>query len=378
MGLARVKIKALNDQVSLFSSLILILNFILILTFSTSNLILFYILFESSLIPTLSLILLWGYQPERLQAGIYLILYTISASLPLLFLIAFIYNKSSSLSIILPLPKFYLWNPHNFISLAAIIAFLVKIPLFITHLWLPKAHVEAPVAGSIVLAGILLKLGSYGILRLSLLCPPFSLSIQSPILAVSIWGGVATSIICLRQQDIKSLIAYSSVGHIALLIGGIFRANLWGWSAALAIMVAHGLSSSALFSLANIYYESSTSRSLTLTKGISFLFPAITTLWFLAAIANIAAPPTINLFREIMLITRILSSSISTSIPLALIRFLTAGYSLLLFTASHHGWPPSFFNNLSTSNHKNFSISILHLLPSFIIISFRFVVSLWI
>ena len=155
-------------------------------------------------------------------------------------------------------------------------AFLVKLPLYSTHLWLPKAHVEAPVAGSIILAGILLKLGVYGLLRVYSSIPHLPTSLFFIIVPLSLVGAVMTSLICLRQTDFKALIAYSSVGHIGLLAGGLFSSFLWGWQGALTIRVAHGLCSSGLFALANILYLTANTRSLFLIKGLQAYFPTIT------------------------------------------------------------------------------------------------------
>ena len=159
--------------------------------------------------------------------------------------------------------------------MSSIFAFLVKMPIYLVHLWLPKAHVEAPIAGSIVLAGVLLKLGRFGLMQIMLCFPPVDKMVPAVISAVSMWGGVMTGMICLRQPDMKSLIAYSSVGHIGLLITGVMSNTVWGWSGAMAIILAHGLCSPAMFVLARMSYEATKTRRLYLSKGGLVLRPSI-------------------------------------------------------------------------------------------------------
>ena len=340
------------------------LLFSLVFCFISNNMFIFYLFFETALIPTLLLILFWGYQPERLQAGIYLILYTISASLPFLVAIIILFYQNGHLRIIRSIYNLQLsWPLSFFWRLQLTAVFLVKLPLYSTHLWLPKAHVEAPVAGSILLAGILLKLGVYGLIRLTTIFP-FIMPILLPVfLPIRLVGALLTRLICLRQTDFKSLIAYSSVSHIGLLAGGLFSGFTWGWEGALIISVAHGLSSSALFALANITYLTTSTRRLYIVKGMQALFPIIALWWFLFCIANIAAPPSLNLLREILLITRAIASSFMTIIPLAFVRFLTAGYSLFLFSSLQHGRPNKQQNPMLFTSSLNHLILFLHGVP---------------
>nr|AVW86122.1 NADH dehydrogenase subunit 4 [Melaenis sp. YZ-2018] len=362
-----------------FISWVILLALILIVSFSVSDLLSFYIMFESSLVPTLLLVLGWGYQPERLQAGMYLMLYTICASLPLLLSLMMVAKTNGHTSMHLNMFSFNLMTPplSSLWWVITILAFLVKMPMFIFHLWLPKAHVEAPIAGSMILAGLLLKLGGYGMLRISLFYPSMMFKVSPFCNSVALWGGVLTSMICLRQSDIKSLIAYSSVGHMALVILGVSLLSSWGWKGALVMMLAHGLCSSCLFALANLTYESTHTRSMFLTKGLLCLFPAVSFWWFLLSICNMAAPPSINLFGEIAIITSALWASPAYMIPLGLCSFLAAAYSLFLFTSTNHGSVPQFLNTQSILSSQYYSTCLFHAAPIFLLITCPDIISSW-
>nr|YP_010490378.1 NADH dehydrogenase subunit 4 [Calantica studeri]UWM12864.1 NADH dehydrogenase subunit 4 [Calantica studeri] len=351
-----------------FSFVMSLMVLMLFLTFSSYNLLSFYIFFEGSLIPIYLLIVGWGYQPERLQAGLYLLLYTIFASLPLLVSIIFLgkvlggYSFSSFLNVGFSSFSISIW------FFFSIFAFLVKLPTFYFHLWLPKAHVEAPVSGSMMLAGVLLKLGCYGMMRLMMLFEGYVFYVSSMLVSVGLLGGLAVSLICMRQADLKSLIAYSSVSHMGLALGGLGSWGLWGYSSCLYMCVAHGLCSSGLFFLSGVVYERSGSRSLLINKGFMEVMPSMSFWWFMLCVGNMAAPVVLNLVGELGLLGSILSFSFYSMLLLMLFSFLAACYSLYLFSSIQHGKYYMGLRSLADGVVREYLILILHFFPLFFLI----------
>ncbi|QAA79750.1 NADH dehydrogenase subunit 4 (mitochondrion) [Parus major] len=360
----------INRKRIFLTTLILVQPFIL-LAFSASELMLFYIAFEATLIPTLILITRWGSQPERLNAGIYLLFYTLASSLPLLIAILHLHNQIGTLYFpMLKLSHHPSTNSWTDLvsSLALLLAFMVKAPLYGLHLWLPKAHVEAPIAGSMLLAALLLKLGGYGIMRITLLINLSSSNLHYPFIILALWGALMTSAICLRQIDLKSLIAYSSVSHMGLVVAAAMIQTQWAFSGAMILMISHGLTSSMLFCLANTNYERTHSRILLLTRGLQPLLPLMATWWLLANLTNMAIPPTTNLMAELTIIIALFNWSSMTILLTGTAILLTASYTLYMLMMTQRGPLPSHITSIQNSSTREHLLMALHMIPMILLI----------
>nr|YP_004733403.1 NADH dehydrogenase subunit 4 [Citharinus congicus]BAK42053.1 NADH dehydrogenase subunit 4 [Citharinus congicus] len=356
----------------MYITLLTSLQLFLIMAFGATEIIMFYIMFEATLIPTLIIITRWGNQTERLNAGTYFLFYTLAGSLPLLVALLLLQQNTGTLSMLIlqysPPLALNTWGDKIWWA-GCLIAFLVKMPLYGVHLWLPKAHVEAPVAGSMVLAAILLKLGGYGMMRMMVMLDPLTKEMAYPFIILALWGIIMTGSICLRQTDLKSLIAYSSVSHMGLVAAGILIQTPWGFTGAIILMIAHGLVSSALFCLANTAYERTHSRTMILARGLQMIFPLAAVWWFTANLANLALPPLPNLMGELLIITTMFNWSPWTLLLTGAGTLITAAYSLYLFLMTQRGPTPPHMMELQPYHTREHLLMTLHLLPVILLIT---------
>nr|UGN61363.1 NADH dehydrogenase subunit 4 [Typhlocybinae gen. 1 sp. 1 BY-2021a] len=343
----------------------LVLCFCLLLVFSTLHILVMYFFFEFSLIPLLALIYVWGYQPERLISGLYLFFYTLFASLPFLLVLMYLFFMNMTFYFGL---YFFVFD-SLIIYIFMYFAFLVKLPMFMVHFWLPKAHVQAPVSGSMILAGLLLKIGGYGFIRFMNLYEFSFLCYSYVWYAFSLLGCVYVSFICLMQGDIKCLIAYSSVAHMSMCLIGLLTVVKWGIFGSYLMMISHGLCSSGLFCLANFCYERYHSRSFFINKGLINFMPSMSMIWFLFCSFNMSCPPSLNFLSEIFIINSMLMYWSNSFIIFLLISFFSACFSYFLYSYSQHGFNHT-FNGYSLGFIREFLLMIVHLMPLYLIVLF--------
>lgn len=331
----------------------------LIVFFTTKNMWFFFIYFEFSIIPILLIVILKGYQPERLEAGIRLLLYTFTARTILFF------------SILNLCVKFNSWNFINItivsweIIILIIIAFLVKLPMWSMHMWLPKAHVEAPVGGSIILAAILLKLGVYGLYRLFLIGTPRYKSGVRLIITVGLIGMLVRAIMCFIRTDLKVLIAYSSVSHISPILLILINFNRISFTNVVILSLSHGFTSSLIFFTGNLVYINRKTRLLMAQKGNMLSNSLITLILFWRVIINLGVPPFFPFFSEVLMFIVIFIQRVRI-LPLIFIIVMLSGlYNTYLFIRIGFGKEKSI--NTKKINIKEIIIFFIHITPLVVI-----------
>ena len=332
--------------ISLFVILLLLIG-----VFSIMDILGFYILFEGILIPMFLIIGIWGSREEKVKAAFYFFFYTLIGSLLMLLSIFKIYsltgttNYLSLLNIEIP-SSLQFWLFLGFFA-----SLSVKIPMIPFHIWLPQAHVEAPVAGSVLLAGILLKLGGYGFVRFGYPLFPLASEYFSPmIITISLIAIIYASFTTCRQTDIKRLIAYSSVSHMGLVTLAIFCHSKEGIIASIIMMIAHGLVSSGLFMSSAVLYVRHHSRAIRYFRGVVVTMPIFSIITLILILANIGFPMTLNFVAEFLSILAAFSFSKLTGILACLGALMSTVYALYFYNRIYFG---------TLSNHLKFSREML-------------------
>ena len=348
---------------------LLIIEFLLFLVFSTLDLFLFYIFFEAILIPMYLIVGVWGSRARKIRAAYLLFFYTLVGSLLMLLGLLYIFNTVGSLNLEYLFCYSFTFNEQYWLWLAFFLSFASKIPVFPLHIWLPEAHVEAPTVGSVLLAGILLKLGVYGFLRVSLTIFPDASLFFSPFLyLICALGVVYASLTAIRQTDIKRIVAYSSIAHMNLIVIGLFSFTLIGLDGALLQTISHGFVASALFFLIGILYNRYGSRSIFYYGGLVHIMPLYSTIFLLFTLANIALPGTSSFIGEFLLLIGVFKINTTLTVIVGLSVIIGGSYSLWLYNRLIFGnLKIHFMSNYSDLTFKEFSILIPLLLPVFLV-----------
>lgn len=309
----------------------LLLDSFLICVFCALDLIIFFVFFESVLIPMYLIIGIWGSRTRKIKAGYQFFLYTLFGSVLMLVAILMIYSETGSVDYQLISTFDFSDRRQIFLWISFFVSFAIKVPMIPFHIWLPEAHVEAPTAGSVLLAGILLKLGTYGLIRFSLaLFPEGSLYFSPLVYTMSVIAVIYGSLTTLRQVDLKKIIAYSSVAHMGFVTIGIFCINIQGLEGSLLIMLSHGFISSGLFLCIGILYERHHTRLIKYYTGLTQVMPLFSVCFLFFSLANLGFPGMSGFAGEFIALAGAFKSNTSVTFLASTGMILGAIYSLWL------------------------------------------------
>ena len=323
---------------SIFCLYLLVLEGLLLCTFGAMDLISFFVYFESILIPMLFIIGIWGSRDRKIKASIYFFLYTLFGSIFLLLFVIIIYYDIGTTNFIVLSNIFISYNKQKMLWFFSYIAFSVKIPTVPLHIWLPEAHVESPSSGSVILAGLLLKLGGYGFIRVTVLIVGGATNYFLPMIetfsALSIIYG---SLISIQQLDLKRVVAYSSVAHMNSVVLGIFSSNIQGISGAIFLMIAHGIVSSGLFFIIGNLYVRLQTRLLPYYGGIVLVMPSLSLQLLFFSLANVGFPGTCNFIGELGLFAGLVDVNFFVLLLSMLSVIFSVLYTMFLFNRTIFG-----------------------------------------
>lgn len=315
-----------------FATVLASISFFLFNIFCTFDLVFFYIFFESILIPMFLLIGVWGSRQRKIHAVYQFFFYTIFGSLLLLLSILFIYSYTQTTDINLLCNTYFPINRQIVLWFCFFFAFAVKVPMFPFHIWLPEAHVEAPTVGSVILAGVLLKMGSYGMFRfvIPLFCEATYFFVPL-IYTFCVLGIVYTCLTTIRQIDLKKIIAYSSISHMSFVLLGLFSTSPVGIVGSLFLMLSHGIVSSGLFFCIGCLYDRYKTRILRYYSGLVNVMPLFGFAFFFLILSNISFPGTSSFVGEFMILLGLYNDNIFVALVSTFSIILTAIYSIWLY-----------------------------------------------
>lgn len=322
---------SITKRVGEYMAAFLLMEVLMIGVFAAQDLFLFYIFFEAGLIPMYLIIGVWG-GDNRIYASYKFFLYTLLGSVLMLIAMLWMVNEAGTTDIPVLMQYDFPVGAQLWLWLAFFASFAVKMPMWPVHTWLPDAHVQAPTAGSVILAGVLLKLGGYGFIRFSLpMFPDASADLAWLVFALSMIAVIYTSLVALVQTDMKKLIAYSSVAHMAIVTVGLFAFNVQGLEGAMMVMLGHGLVSGALFLCVGVIYDRLHTREIARYGGLSINMPKYAVFFLLFTMASVGLPGTSNFVGEFLALVGIYKVSTFVALVCTTGIILGAAYMLYLY-----------------------------------------------